>query len=244
MHPPELESEEEVTELVSEEEIDTLVFELVAEMAEDRTLRQLANPDMNQQPHCINFPNLGANENFELRSGLIHLLPTFRGSAGEDPHKHLKEFHVVCIGMKPNGVTEDQIKLRAFPFSLKDDAQDWLYYLPPGSINTWNEMKRKFLEKFFPASRAASIRKEICGITQRSGETLHEYWERFKKLCASCPHHQISEQLLIQYFYEGLLPSDRSMIDAASGGALMDKTAEAARNLIANMPSNSQQFGV
>ena len=33
------------------------------------------------------------------------------------------------------------------------------------------------------------------------------------------------------------------MIDVASGGALVDKTPEAARNLIANMAANSQQFG-
>ncbi|XP_038975768.1 uncharacterized protein LOC120106791 [Phoenix dactylifera] len=104
-------------------------------------------------------------------------------------------------------------------------------------------MKRLFLEKYFPASRAANIRKEIYGVRQQNGESLHEYWECFKKLCASCPHHQISEQLLIQYFYEGLLPTERSMIDAASGGALVDKTPETARNLIANMAANSQQFG-
>ncbi|XP_019172468.1 PREDICTED: uncharacterized protein LOC109167852, partial [Ipomoea nil] len=177
------------------------------------------------------------------KSGLIHLLPSFHGHAGEDPHKHLKEFHVVCSSMKPTGVTEEQIKLRAFPFSLKDSAKDWLYYLPSGSITTWNNLKTMFLEKYFPASRAANIRKEICGIRQNNGESLYEYWERFKKLCASCPHHQISDQLLIQYFYEGLFPTDRSMIDAASGGALVDKTPDAARTLIANMAANSQQFG-
>ncbi|XP_068644686.1 uncharacterized protein [Aristolochia californica] len=33
------------------------------------------------------------------------------------------------------------------------------------------------------------------------------------------------------------------MIDVASGGALVDKTLKAARNLIANMAANSQQFG-
>ena len=32
------------------------------------------------------------------------------------------------------------------------------------------------------------------------------------------------------------------MIDAASGGALMDKTPAAARQLISNMAENSQQF--
>ena len=34
------------------------------------------------------------------------------------------------------------------------------------------------------------------------------------------------------------------MIDAASGGSLVDKTFKAARNLIANMAANSQQFGI
>ena len=33
------------------------------------------------------------------------------------------------------------------------------------------------------------------------------------------------------------------MIDAASGGVLVDKTPMEARNLIANMAANSQQFG-
>ncbi|RDY07631.1 hypothetical protein CR513_08226, partial [Mucuna pruriens] len=37
---------------------------------------------------------------------------------------------------------------------------------------------------------------------------------------------------------------DRSMIDAASGGALMDKTPAAARQLISNMASNTQQFRI
>ena len=35
---------------------------------------------------------------------------------------------------------------------------------------------------------------------------------------------------------------DRSMIDAASGGILVDKTLKVVRNLIANMVANSQQF--
>ncbi|XP_024046654.1 uncharacterized protein LOC112100998, partial [Citrus clementina] len=181
--------------------------------------------------------------NFELKSGLIHLLPKFHGFAGEDPHKHLKEFHVVCSSMRPQGVTEEQIKLRAFPFSVDGLAKDWLYYLPPGSITTWNGLKKQFLEKYFPASRAANIRKDICGIRQLPGETLYEYWERFKQLCASCPQHQISDQLLIQYFYEGLSLMDRSMIDAASGGVLVNKTPTQARELISNMAANAQQFG-
>ncbi|RDX91143.1 hypothetical protein CR513_26923, partial [Mucuna pruriens] len=57
-------------------------------------------------------------------------------------------------------------------------------------FNTWGDMKRMFLEKFFPTSRTATIRKEICEIRQHSRETLHEYWERFNKLCTTYPHHK------------------------------------------------------
>ena len=93
-------------------------------MAGNQTLKELAAPDLNQQPLCIKFPTLDTTTTFELKSGLIHLLPTLHGLAGEDPHKHLKDLHVVCMSMKPMGVTEDQIKLRAFPFSLKELAKD------------------------------------------------------------------------------------------------------------------------
>ncbi|RDX98260.1 hypothetical protein CR513_18847, partial [Mucuna pruriens] len=83
---------------------------------QDRTLKEMAIPDVS----------------YELKSGLIHLLPKFHGLVGEDPHKHLKEFH-------------------AFPFSLDEATKDWLY-LQPALFNTWGDMKCTFLEKFFPAS--------------------------------------------------------------------------------------------
>ena len=86
-----------------------------------------------------------------------------------------------------------------------------------GSFSTWTALHKSFLEKKFPPSRIRSIRKDIYGIKQMNGENFCEYWERFNKLCANCPQHQITEQLLIQYFYEGLLPMDRNMVDAARG---------------------------
>ncbi|RDX82310.1 hypothetical protein CR513_36917, partial [Mucuna pruriens] len=147
----------------------------------DRTLKELATPDVVYQPWCIQYLQLESTQTYELKSGLIHMLPKFHGLAGEDPHKHLKEFHVVCSTIRPQGIPEDYIKMKAFPFSLDGATKDWLY-LQPVLFNTWGDMKRMFLEKFFPASRTMTIRKEICGIRQHPGETLHEYWERFNKL--------------------------------------------------------------
>ncbi|CAN6697969.1 unnamed protein product [Malus baccata var. baccata] len=210
-------------------------------MADNRTLRELAMPNTDQQPLCITYPNAGGG--FELKSGMIHYLPKFHGFSTEDANKHLMEFHVVCSGMRPANVDEEQVKLRAFPFTLEAKAKEWLYNLPPGSMNTWNQVKQAFLEQYFPATKAASIRKDICTIRQQHGEPFGDYYERFTHLVASCPNHQISEHLLIQYFYEGLCGTDRIMLDAASGGAFMDKTPINAKALLKNIAGNTRQFG-
>lgn len=88
----------------------------------DKTLKELATPDVNLQHNCITY--LEVHANFELKSGLIHLLPKFHRLASEDPYKNLKEFHIVCSTMKPQEVPEEQIKLKAFPFSLDGAAKD------------------------------------------------------------------------------------------------------------------------
>ncbi|RDX91062.1 hypothetical protein CR513_26989, partial [Mucuna pruriens] len=46
------------------------------------------------------------------------------GLVGEDPHKHLKEFHVVCSTMRSHGIPKDYIKMKAFPFSLDGVAKE------------------------------------------------------------------------------------------------------------------------
>ena len=66
-------------------------------------------------------------------------------------------------------VDEEQVKLKAFPFSLKGAAKAWFVSILPSSIGTWNAMMKIFLEKYFPASRVANIRKEICRIRQSDG---------------------------------------------------------------------------
>jgi hypothetical protein len=67
------------------------------------------------------------------------------------------------------------MKLKAFPFTLKEVVEEWLFSMTSESIRTWNDLKRKFLEKYFYASQAVNIRKEICGIRQLHSETLSKY---------------------------------------------------------------------
>ena len=134
----------------------------------ERTLREMAAPDFTYESLCIQYPDEGVP--YVLKTGLIHLLPKFHGLAGEDPHKHLKEFHIVCSTMKPPDVQEDHIFLKAFPHSLEGVAKDWLYYLAPRSIFSWDDLKRVFSEKFFLASRSLPSEKTF----QASGNLVEK----------------------------------------------------------------------
>ncbi|CAN6711687.1 unnamed protein product [Malus baccata var. baccata] len=213
--------------------------------ADNRTIKELSASGLaNAAPLCIQYPRAAPEktDEFELKSSLLHHIPKYHGLPMEDPNKHLKEFEVVCSSMTPINVDGSILKMKAFPFSLLEKAKDWLYELAPGTVTSWESMKRAFLEKFFPTSRVILLRKRISGIQQDEGESFPTYYERFKSLVASCPQHQMKEELLLQYFYEGLLPIERQMLDAAAGGALVDKTPTAAKTLITNRALNAQQY--
>ncbi|RDX94189.1 hypothetical protein CR513_23451, partial [Mucuna pruriens] len=78
-------------------------------------------------------------------------------------------------------------------FDSKPNISNNKSHEPEQMENNNRTLKELAMPDFFPSSKTVTIRKEICGIRQHSRETLHEYWERFNKLCATCPHHQISE---------------------------------------------------
>ncbi|RDX95670.1 hypothetical protein CR513_21773, partial [Mucuna pruriens] len=70
----------------------------------DRMLKELTMLDVVYQPWCIQYPRLEQAQSYELKSGLIHLLPKFHGLADEDPHKHLKE---ISCGLFHDEAIED-----------------------------------------------------------------------------------------------------------------------------------------
>ena len=106
----------------------------------------MATPDVDQAPLGITFPTI--NTTFELKPVLIQLLPKFYGQPGVDPNKHLRAFHLAFSSQKAQGMSEDDMKLHAFPFTLVDKAKDWLFDLYPGSVKDWTDMKKKNFRTF------------------------------------------------------------------------------------------------
>ncbi|PZO97542.1 MAG: hypothetical protein DI615_05200, partial [Gardnerella vaginalis] len=206
----------------------------------DTALMDYSRPKIDDIQSSIIHPAIEAN-NFEIKAGTIQMVQnsvSFGGAATEDPNMHIRNFVEICSTFKYNGVTDEAIKLRLFPFSLRDKAKDWLYSLPAGSITTWQDLAQKFLVKFYPMAKTAAMRSALTQFAQQPGESLCEAWERYKEMLRKCPHHGMPDWMVITGFYNGLGVQSRPMLDAASGGALWAKSYTEAYNLIETMAAN------
>ena len=99
-----------------------------------RPLREYFHLPRQTTPSYIVLPV--NNHRFNLKPGSIQLLPTFHGMDFENPYTHMKEFEDVCGTCMDQTVNEDVVRLKLFPFSLKDKAKMWLNTLAPRSIGT------------------------------------------------------------------------------------------------------------
>ncbi|CAJ2667314.1 unnamed protein product [Trifolium pratense] len=216
----------------------------MAEAPQERPLRSYAIPSQEEPHNSIAAPAIEAN-NFELKPSLLSAVQQnqFSGNPTDDPNLHLSIFLQYADTVKANGVSPEAIRLRLFPFSLRDKARAWLQSLPSNSVATWNELKKVFLARYFPPSKTAMLRAQINGFRQRDNESLFEAWERYKEMIRICPHHGLENWLIIHTFYNGLLYNTRMTIDAAAGGALMDKPYNQAYQLIESMAQNHYQWG-
>ena len=140
-------------------------------------------PDISGSFGGIMAPTI-ANNNFEIKPSIIQIVQNnqFGGLQGEYPYDHILTFLNVCATFKINGVTDDAIRLRLFPFSVRDKAQLWLASLPNESMTTWDQLKQAFLHKYFPPHKTAKFRNEITTFKQSGSETIYSAWERFKEL--------------------------------------------------------------
>nr|GEX49621.1 reverse transcriptase domain-containing protein [Tanacetum cinerariifolium] len=73
----------------------------------------------------------------------------FHGLPGDDANKHLDKIFHVTQSIKVNGVTNDALRLYLFPHSLTHHATTWFDRLPRNSINTFEQMAKMFLGKYF-----------------------------------------------------------------------------------------------
>ncbi|XP_021997639.1 uncharacterized protein LOC110894714 [Helianthus annuus] len=216
---------------------DDTFYEVRVDMAdaeENRILNEIGKPSLDGLLASINAPTID-NNNFEIKAGTISMLQNavqFYGKDHEDQSVHIAGFLEVCATFRIRDASADAIRLRLFPFSLRDGAKEWLLSLPAGSITTWNQLAEKFLQKYFPPEKTVRLRTKILNFRQDEDESLYEAWERFKELMRKVPHHGLPKWQQCQIFYHGLDSQGQMMIDTYSGGDIGTKNATEAFEIL------------
>ncbi|WKA10592.1 hypothetical protein VitviT2T_028157 [Vitis vinifera] len=166
------------------------------------------HPPRMSAPSCI-VPPL---EQLIIRPYIVPLLPNFHGMESENPYAHIKEFEEVCNTFREGGASIDLMRLKLFPFTLKDKAKIWLNSLRPRSIRNWVDLQAEFLKKIFPTHRTNGLKRQISNFSAQENEKFYECWERYMEAINACPHHGFDTWLLVSYFYDGMLITTQKVL--------------------------------
>ena len=90
-----------------------------------QSMRDRMHPPRISAPSCI-VPSI---EQLVIKPHIVPLLPTLHGMERENPYDHIKEFEEVCNMFQEGGASIDLMRLKLFPFTLKDKAKVWLIRL-------------------------------------------------------------------------------------------------------------------
>nr|GEW85210.1 reverse transcriptase domain-containing protein [Tanacetum cinerariifolium] len=106
-----------------------------------------------------------------------HRMPTnlrvYDGST--DPDDHISRF----VGAANQGEWEIPVWCRMFQQTLDGSARGWFDRMPNGSINSWSDLREKFVERFALRRRCSKDPTEVSKIVRKANESLSDFKERW-----------------------------------------------------------------
>ena len=79
---------------------------------------------------------------------------------------------------------ENEVKLRAFPLGLKDEAKIWFQGLPVAKKGDWDTLKETFLAKYVTSNSPKRLWKKFIYLYQDTVGSYSAYEAQFLKLWA------------------------------------------------------------
>ncbi|WCJ18012.1 Transposon Tf2-6 polyprotein [Euphorbia peplus] len=208
-------------------------------------MKEYSKPSTEGYQSAIVIPDEGEN-GFEVKAFMLQMLQAavlYGGSSNEDPNSHIQDFVTMCNTFRTNrNTSEEVVRLKLFPYSLRDKARNWYKNLPPNSIRTWDAMASTFLTKYFPPRQAIKLRSAISQFSQQHDESLSEAWERYKDLLRKVPNHKIPTWMQIQTFYHGLTTTHKIQLESVANGDPEELDPEALYELIERLVNTSYKW--
>ncbi|KAL4272833.1 hypothetical protein GQ457_13G015790 [Hibiscus cannabinus] len=212
--------------------------------ARPRPIRDYLAPILDDLNPAILAPKIQA-AHFELKPLMFDMLNSigkFGGAPHEDARQHIHAFLEVCDCFRQQGVHEDVLKLKLFPYSLHDRAREWWIGLLVGSIGSWANLCKRFLIQHNPPKMHTQLRNDIASFRQADDESMFECWDRYKELLRNCTNHGFHDWTQVMIFYNGVNAPTRMMLDASANGTLLDKSPEEAFDILDRIANNDYQF--
>ena len=98
-----------------------------------------------------------------------------------DPKQHVAHFIEACETVGTRG----DLLVKEFVRTLKENAFDWYPDLEPESIDSWEQLEREFLNRFYSTRRIISM-IELTATKQRKGEPVVNYINCWRALSLDC----------------------------------------------------------
>jgi hypothetical protein len=114
----------------------------------------------------------------------------------EDPYSILHLFTEFCWRIKLRYYSDDELKLKLFSQSLTNTALSWYRTCHAEKIDTWENLMKEFIFRFYPKVKSAKVRRCITNFENRRDESLMIAYLRYKGMIESCPHHDFMEDLI------------------------------------------------
>jgi hypothetical protein len=89
---------------------------------------------------------------YELRPRLINMVqdkPLF-SEVDENPYSHLREFEQTCACLHIEGLSDETLRWKFFPFSLMRRAKHWYTITIGNNQGDWEALCSSFYLQFFP----------------------------------------------------------------------------------------------
>ena len=75
----------------------------------------------------------------------------------------------------------DELFCKAFSTTLSEKAMSWFAALKAGSISSWPQLQRMFLNAFATTGTLPKDKSDLSNVKQRKGESTLQYLQRFKQ---------------------------------------------------------------
>ncbi|MCO5561222.1 hypothetical protein L7F22_014843 [Adiantum nelumboides] len=150
--------------------------------------------------------------------------PNFHGRRGENAGNFLDDLEMAFL---VSGREDEEIKLRAFPLVLREEAKVWFQDLDMGKQGNWEALKRAFLLRYSDDNNPEEIWRKLSKLQQASPDSYSEYETQFLKLWTqwenSLPEGERAPNFLQkERFLAGLTPILREKVKCKFPGSFKE----------------------